>query len=58
MVFYKRFVSIEMHAKSLCRAGAAANPARRELKFLCMHPAAVAQLMGSRLQGTWPMGIR
>lgn len=40
-------------------AGAAVNPARRELKFLCMQPAAAAaQLMGSRLRGTWPMGIR
>lgn len=61
VLFYKRFVSMEMHAKSLCGARAAVNPARRELKFLCMDPAAAAaaaQLMGNRLRGTWPMGIR
>lgn len=60
VVFYKRLVSMEMHAKSLCGAGATVNPGRRELKFLCMQPAAAAaaQLMGSRLRGTWPMGIR
>lgn len=58
MVLYKRFVRMEMHAKSLRGAGACLNPAGKELKFLCMHPAAAARLMGSRLQGTWPMGIR
>lgn len=51
---------MEMHAESLCGAGAGAAPARRELKCLCMQPAAAAaaQLMGNRLRGTWPMGIR
>lgn len=47
---YTRALLAWKGTQSLCGSGACANPARRELKFLCMHPAAAARLMGSRLR--------
>lgn len=60
VLLYRRFVSMEIHAKvPLWGRGLRwSGEERVKVPLHAAAAAAAAQLMGNRLRGTWPMGIR